>query len=226
MKNQLLILALQVSLGHCLLAQAPSVFDLSPNPSDTVVTLDVLDAPAYARIKNLTADSIFIKWERHIIQLSPGVLSAICDPDRCWYVSTNSHTFGLAPDSSGQLTVHFVQQVEQASSGIVYLKLRNQQNAADSLTAIYTYSTLTGTGELPEAKVKLFPNPTTDFFTLENAEAVAAIRLFTLDGQELARFENKADNTYSLVNQLAGNYVLALEDKNGRLFQAVELIKR
>lgn len=226
MKNLLFSFLLYGCLVNPLWAQTPSAFELLPNPSDTVVTLDVLDAPAYARIRNLTHDSIFVKWERHIIQLSPGVLSAICDPDRCWYVSTNAHTFGLAPDSSGQLTVHFVQQVEQAGSGIVYLKLRNQQNAADSLTAIYTYSTLTGTGELPEAKVKLFPNPTADFFTLENAEGVVSMRLFTLDGRELARFKHQGNSAYSIENQASGIYVLAFEDKNGRLFQAVELHKR
>jgi len=217
---------LALSLGHSLTAQNLSAFELSPNPSDTVVAQDEFDAPVYAKIKNLRSDSIFIKWERHIISITPGGLTAVCDPDRCWYLTTNANTFGLAGDSSGQLTVHFINPNAQAASGIVYLKLSNQQNAADTLTAVYTYSTLTGTGEAPKPKVKLYPNPSANFFRLENAEEVASMRLYTLDGREVARFENSKGNSYSIANQAVGNYILALEDKNGRLFQAVEIYKK
>ncbi len=207
-------------------AQTSSTFEVFPNPSDTVTAMEVFDSPAYAQIKNVSVDSLFVKWERQVISVTPGLLTAVCDPARCWFVTTNTQSFGLAPDSVGELTVHFVNNSGQAASGIVHLKLTNLNNGGDTLTAIYTYSTLTGTNELPAANVKLFPNPTTDFFTLTNAEEVASMRLFTIDGREVARFIYAADNTYSIVNQPVGNYVLSFEDKNGQLFQAVEISKR
>jgi hypothetical protein len=143
----------------------------------------------------------------------------------------SSKTFQLNKDSIGQLTVHFYNAASdpapgQAGSGIVHLKLTNVNNAADTLTCVYTYSTLTGTNELPVANVKLFPNPTTDFFTLSNGEEVASIRVFTIDGRVVARFEHAADNTYSIANLPVGNYVVSFEDKNGQLFQALEIHKQ
>jgi hypothetical protein len=52
------------------------------------------------------------------------------------------------------------------------------------------------------------------------------MRLYTMDGREVARFEANAENSYSIANQPIGSYVLSLEDKFGRLFQAVEIQKR
>ncbi|MBC7776288.1 MAG: T9SS type A sorting domain-containing protein [Phycisphaerae bacterium] len=207
-------------------AQAPSAYEVYPNPSDTVTAMDVSVAHAYAQIKNVSADSVFVKWERKIISVTPGVVTAVCDPVRCWYVTTNSNSVGLAPDSVGELTVSFGNTTGQAASGIVHLKLTNLGNAADTLTAIYTYSTLSGTNDLPAPKVKLFPNPTTDFFTLTHAEEVASMQLYNLDGRVLARFEHSSSNTYSIADQPVGTYVLSFEDKNGQLFQAVEIHKR
>jgi hypothetical protein len=208
------------------IAQAPAAYEVYPNPSDTVTALEIEISTAFAQIKNRSSDSTFIKWVRKVIYVSPGVVTAVCDPYRCWYTNTQTNSFGLAGDSIGKLYVSFLHPDNQASSGIVHLNLTNLNNAADTLTAIYTSSTLSGTIELPAANVQLFPNPTTDFFTLTHAEEVASMRLFTLDGREVTRFEHSSDNTYSIANQPVGNYVLSFEDKSGQLFQAVEILKR
>lgn len=120
----------------------------------------------------------------------------------------------------------FLKPGNQAASGILRLKLTNLNNAVDTLIAIYSFNSLTGLIDLRTPNVKLFSNPTMDFFTLKNAEAVGSMRLYTLDGREIARFVNEPSNTYSVANQLVGNYVLSFEDKNGHMFQAVELQKR
>lgn len=231
MKNFLFTLFFAFGLLQIANAQFQSAYEVHPNPSDTVTTMDTYDSPAHGEIKNISDDTITITWVRKVISLSPNIETAVCDPVTCWFPHINTKTFQLAPDSFGQLTVHFYNLMYdpppgQAGSGIVHLKLTNKDNAADSLTAVYTYSTLSGTNDLPKPNVKLFPNPTTDFFTLENAEAVGFMRLYTLDGREVARFVNDPSNTYSIANQPIGNYVLSFEDKNGQLFQAVELQKR
>ncbi|MFN0034965.1 MAG: T9SS type A sorting domain-containing protein [Saprospiraceae bacterium] len=226
MKNFSFALFIVLSYAQWIAAQAPSAYAVYPNPSDTVTALDIETSTAFAQIKNLSTDSIFVKWARNVIYVSPNVGTAVCDPDRCWYTSTQTNTFGMAGNSVGNLYVSFLHPINQAASGIVHLKLSNQNNAADTLMAVYSFSTLTGTGELPTPNVRLFPNPTADFFTLENAQDVASMRLFTLDGREVARFVTSPGNTYSIANQPVGNYVLSFEDKNGQLFQALELNKR
>ncbi len=212
-------------------AQNPSAFEVHPNPVDTMTTADTFDSPAKGKISNVSGDTVRLKWQRTQVFLSPGISTAVCDPVTCWDTIVSSKIFILGKDSSGQLTVHFYNQFfdpapGQPGSGIVRLKITNLDNAADTLTVLYTFNTITKTTELPAANVKLFPNPTTDFFRLTNAEEVASMRLFTIDGREVARFVHSADNTYSIANQPVGNYVLSFEDKHGQLFQAVEIYKR
>ncbi|MFN0174658.1 MAG: hypothetical protein ACKVU0_08440, partial [Saprospiraceae bacterium] len=193
MKNLLFTLFVVLGLFQVTNTQAQSAYHVHPNPSDTITTMDTYDSPAHGEIENVSNGTITVKWERHEVFLTPNITTAVCDPVTCWFSGVSSKTFQLQKDSMGQLTVHFYNALSdpppgQPGSGIVHLKLTNLDNAADTLTAIYTFNSLTSTSELPAANVKLFPNPTTDFFTLTNAEEVASMRLFTIDGREVARF--------------------------------------
>lgn len=231
MKNLLFTFLFALGFAQMAAAQNLSAYHVTPNPSDTITTMDTYDSPAEGEIRNVSLAPVTVTWVRNIISLTGNIETAVCDPNNCWFPGVNSKTFTLDPNEEGQLTVHFYNlsydpPPGQAGSGIVHLKLTNVNVPADTLTAVYTYSTLTATHELPEPTVKLFPNPTTDFFTLENAEAVGFMHLYTIDGREVARFEASPSNTYSIANQPVGNYVLSFEDKNGNLFQAVELHKR
>lgn len=231
MKNLLYTLCFTLCFIQNAVAQFQSAFEVHPNPIDTMTTADEFDSPAKGKISNVSNAPINLRWDRTIVYHSPNITSAVCDPVTCYDTSVNTKTFTLNVDSSGQMTVHFYNALftpppGQAGSGIVHVKITNLNNPADTLNVVYSYSTLTGTGELPPANVKLFPNPATDFFSLENAESVGIIRLYALDGREIARYEASAKGQYYIGNQPVGNYVLAFEDKKGNLFQAVELVKR
>lgn len=231
MKHFLTTLIISLVCLHNSSAQVQSAYHVYPNPADTTTTADTYDSPAKSKITNISSSPILVKWDRTEVFLSEFVTSAVCDPITCWATTVNTKTFNLGVDSSGQMTVHFYNDKYEPApgvpgSGIVHVKLTNLGNLADTLTVVYTYNTLTGTGELPAANVRLFPNPTTDFFTLKNAGDVASMRLFSLDGRVLARYDATSDNTYSIAQLPKGNYVLSLEDKNGQLFQAVEIHKQ
>lgn len=229
MKNLLFTSLFAFGLTPLAFAQNSSAFSVTPNPCDTITTSDTYDSPAHGHVHNISSSPVTIKWERNEVYLTPNITTAVCDPVQCWFPGVGTKSFGLAPNTGGELTVHFYNAAfdpGQAGSGIVHLKMTNLGNPADTMTAVFTYSTLTGTKDFPAANVKLFPNPTIDYFTLENAEDVVSMRVFALDGREMARFVNNSDNTYSIAQLPVGNYVLSFEDKNGQLFQAVEIHKR
>jgi len=231
MKNLFFTLFFAFLLVQVAQAQIQSAFEVHPNPSDTITASDLYDSPAHGEIMNVSPNPVNIRWERTEVFLTPNVTTAVCDPVTCWFQGVSTKQFQLLKDSMGQMTVHFYNNAYdpapgQAGSGIVHLKLTNLDNLSDTMTVVYTYSTLTATNNLPDSKVKLFPNPTTDYFTLEDAHDVVSMRLFSLDGRIVARFDASADNTYQIGHLPAGNYVLSFEDKNGNLFRAVELNKR
>ena len=222
MKNLLPLLLLLIGVSTFVSAQ--SVCLIQPNPATAVGTFEDEDVPADAKITNLTGNTIHMKWERQVINITPGCETAVCDPNNCFGRSISFRNFNMDPNEVGDMLVHFYGN-GAACESVVHIKITNLDNPSDSTIAVYLFNQNTATKDIPKANVRVYPNPVTDYFSLENAENVAVIRIFTLDGREVARFDATANALYPCSNQPAGNYVIALSDKNGRTFQALELKK-
>ena len=80
--------------------------------------------------------------------------------------------------------------------------------------------------ESAAARINLFPNPTVESFTLENAEMVAAVRIFSLDGRQVSRIEAEPSQVYSLASQPAGSYIVVMENKKGDVVKSLEIRKQ
>ncbi len=86
--------------------------------------------------------------------------------------------------------------------------------ADDSQIALGVVST--ANAEL--AGVRVFPNPTQDVLTIDNADRVSQVELFNLLGQRVASFNNTAAQTSIDMSQLQqGVYILNLRSANGAL---------
>jgi len=209
-------------------AVGQTTFRITPNPSSVTELPDVFDATAYATITNISNVRDSIRWVRTEIYLPKGFTTAVCDCEQCYKDEISTMTFGIAPNESCEFDVHFYNHLESCESGLVHLKVSNVNVPNDTVTAVYIYNCATsGTHDpLPAAHVRLFPNPTTEGFVLENADEVAGIHLFSLSGGQVAYFEPSSNHRYSLAQQPVGTYIVALRAKNGKVFQAVELRKQ
>ena len=226
MKN-LAFLVFSAAILSANFASAQTTFSLQPNPSSVTGLPDEYDSYAHATIKNTSAVRDSIQWVRTEIMLPEGFSTAVCDPVQCYFPGVSTMTFTLAPGESGPMDVHFYNPLETSGSGLVHLKVTNLLVPNDMATAVYVFNTTTSAKDAqPAANVRLFPNPTTEGFALENAAEVAAVRIFALDGRQVASFEPSADQRYSVADQPAGTYIVALLAKNGKAFQAVELRKQ
>lgn len=207
-----------------LFVSAQALYSVTPNPADTTGTVDESDVPADAVISNLTDNTLHLKWERQIITLTSTCETAVCDPNTCWSRGTSTKNFDMDPHESGELLVHFYNNGSPCE-GIVHLKITNRDNPSDTLITAFLFNQASAAKDLPAANVQLLPNPVSTYFVLANAADVAYIRLFALDGRELQQFKASDDNRYNISTLAPGNYVMALIDKKGRAFQAVELKK-
>lgn len=205
-------------LAFASLVSAQIRYTILPKTAVGFAPVEVDDASVDAKIHNLTSETLALHWERTIISLTPGCETAVCDAVLCYSRETESHNFNLLPNVLKPFLVHFYNNGAPCA-GIVHVKVTNQNDPADSVNVVFLFNQSTAVQDLPAATVRLYPNPVTDFFSLEHAEHVAIIRVFTLDGREVSRFEAKQGELYSMQDQAAGNYVLALEDKNGRPFR-------
>lgn len=187
------------------------------------------DIEGHFEITNATGSTQTIKWERTTINITNGCLTQVCDLNLCYTPVVSSKNFDIAANATGNIIMHFLNYDSLPNtSGVIHLKMTNVNFPTDTVTVVFLFTEASsGTNQaLPAPTVKLFPNPATDYFRLDRADAVQRIRMFALDNREVARYTAAPGMTYPLTEVPAGTYILALEDENGRVFQALELIKK
>lgn len=207
---------------------AQSAFRVAPSPSEVVSLPEEVDNVAHAHVRNMTNGPITVSWQRFEVNLPAPMYTLVCDPNTCYGPTIGAQTFTLTPPiDSGAMDVHFVNETGLITTALVRIRLVNNANPADTLWVDYHFDsqTLDAKDRLPKAAVKLYPNPFTDYFTLENADDVAAIRVFSVDGRQVDYLQANAAQRYSLNGLPTGAYILALENKEGRVLQTTTLRK-
>ncbi|MCC6411813.1 MAG: T9SS type A sorting domain-containing protein [Saprospiraceae bacterium] len=212
----------------CQVAMAQATFKIEPNPSSINVAPTVLDAAAKSKVINLTGGNKNMRWERTIIELPANISSLVCDKNLCWASGVSTKDFLLTPGDSATMDAHFLNPLELTASAIVHIKVSNLADPTnDFVNGVYLYNQSTSTSNpLPAADVKLFPNPVVDQFTLSNDQDVAAVRVYSLDGRQVAAYNASADHQYNLATQAAGTYIVSLLAADGRTFQAIQVNKQ
>jgi len=92
------------------------------------------------------------------------------------------------------------------------------------MTGMYYYSqTCTLSSEAFNViDVQLFPNPTAEHFQLKTTEEIKEIKVYSLNGKEVLKFQNQ--NTYDVSALSTGIYFVKMETLNGMGIQ--KLIKK
>ncbi len=226
MMKQLFTLFCILSTGMFSL-QAQS-FSVTPNPSAVTAPSNVQDVENHVTLTNNVPFDKTMRWTRTEIYMSdPSLESQVCDNIQCYLPGVSSKTFPLAGNESFEMIMHLLNPNEVAADAIIHLKVNNENAPADSLTIVYTYSVTTGIGSpLGDAGVAFFPNPATDFVQLTHADQVAAVRMYTMEGRLAAYRVATPDHRYDISALQPGAYVLGLENAEGRLIQAMEVVKQ
>lgn len=203
-------------------------FSVTPNPSAVTAPSNEEDVENHVTVTNNVPFAKTMRWTRTVIFMSdPSLQSQVCDNIQCYLPSVSSKTFPLAGNESFQMIMHLLNPNEVVADAIIHLKVNNETAPADSLTIVYTFSITSGIGSpLGDAGVTFFPNPASDFVQLTNADQVAALRLYTMEGRLAAYRVATPDHRYDISALQPGTYVLGLENAEGRLIQAMEVVKQ
>jgi len=74
--------------------------------------------------------------------------------------------------------------------------------------------------------VSIFPNPTSDFITVEDKDGVvASATIFNLLGKEIATFKVDGINRYNMMSLQKGIYLVQLKDEKALTLQTVRIKK-
>jgi Secretion system C-terminal sorting domain len=200
----------------------PDTVAINPPPTD--------DEPiAYTKIKNLTNEDITIRWQREVLCIGSQNQTQVCDLNACYGSNVSSKQFTLAANTEGEISLHLINDSLVSSFAVVRLDMWdvNALEPADTIPMYFFFNAcVSSTDEpLPSAQVRVFPNPTTDFFALEQAVEVAKVRIFDLNGREVATYDHREGQTYNISQLPVGRYTVTLHDVRDRVFQAQQLQK-
>jgi len=217
-----------VLLFFCLIfgAVAQTTFKLSPSPAWISNPPSVFDSPAKSKIVNRTNAVITLRWQRIIVSVPAGIETQVCDVNLCYAAHISTRTFELAPLDTGNLDLHFVNltAVGVDPAAEVHVKITNVNVPTDTFVGVYRYTTvpLSAKGATALSNVRLYPNPGTTFFALENAEGVAAVQLSHADGRVIRRFQATPDHRYETADLPSGTYFVTLENDKGIPLRTLE----
>lgn len=225
MKNLLFTLALVFFTASCAFAQT---FSMNPDTVSVNAPAEQYDVEVHNDMTNLTSDTVQMKWERTIL-INPNNLDVqICDPEACFAPWIETNVFPLTPDTIIPIIAHILNPESiEPYYAMVQLKLYDIAHPDAPEYSYYIFNIgVSGTNNpAPAANVKLFPNPVVESFSLENADDVRRVLVFSTDGRQVAAFDASTGNSYSIADQPAGTYMVALEAKDGKVFQTVPVRK-
>ncbi len=73
--------------------------------------------------------------------------------------------------------------------------------------------------------IALFPNPTAEYFTLNDNSGIKKITIHHITGSKLKSFEVKEGNKYNVSSLKKGIYIVRLFDKEDQMVKALRLSK-
>ncbi len=217
-------------------------YTVTPNPAYGVadtgnIGTDPDDVVASAHITNNTSDTIYMKWERIVNDKPECWETAVCDVDLCYYFTINSVEFELPPNlEDGEMLVHAYTggapgETPTIGEAEVVVRLSNLNDPADTLILEY-YFTVTGSGSCVTSvssaereTLKIYPNPTADYFHLTETQEIQQLVIYNILGNRVRTFDVNGNQNYNIDDLPNGVYLVGMIDREYETLKTVMLQK-
>ena len=229
---QLLLILFSVNY---LQAQTAGIISLNPAKTVKVISVDLkdkfFDLEVHTKVKNISSDSISLKWKRRQPGLPEGWISQVCDGITCFedFVSTNIDSVSrinipvsLKAGEEREFILH-VFPVSKAGRGKIYIDLFSMKKPDSLLTTMEFDLTINGLStssqriEEGSENIQLFPNPVIDYVTINHPfEELSHIEIFNVLGQRMGQMEAKADDQYDVSFLPPNIYFIKVQPKKGQ----------
>jgi hypothetical protein len=227
-------------------------FEITPNDItlDTLVDLTDLytSGKMHSDINNNTANAVELRWEIVSIDAPLEWQPQLCvnnESGGCFSWDILSNTDAALPTPKPLMIAandHSIFDMGVRPKGIAgcgtyeirVAPMDDQTNIVVIGTYTFKYNVdancealVSSTNNFDKSSVKIFPNPTTDYFTItDNKEYVESIQIFNIVGKQMAisSFQNgSAINVSGFPN---GLYLVRMLDKDGDILKTSRLTKR
>ena len=207
--------------------QVAAQFSISPNPvyKDGVMAND-FEGVAYATITNETDQDLNLTWSRSVIEITEGWTSAVCDVIQCYIPSVSSQPFDLAAGASGAMDVHVYPNGFEGAA-IIKVVINQTDDPFINTSATYYFNHAVGIAEKFSEAIKIYPNPTQDYISIDNTENLAVkADIYSVTGKLVLSSSLTGSERINVQELPAGNYILKLLDGNSQIVSTNLLVKQ
>lgn len=231
MKHFLLVFSI-IAL-HLLRGYGQVTVTITPGIVNSAVNPDSFEIKGKATLKNTSGQTKRFVWQRNIISLPSAWQALVCDVNQCWTsgVSVSPDTIVLAANGTSNLDV-YIRPNHVSGAATIELKVTEVGNTANTVTGRYLFATSTSTRETPKSysnsniPVKIYPNPTTDYFMLtDNNDVVDRVVIYNIIGRQVRAYKAVDNFKYSVNDLPEGIYIIRLLNNSGNTVKTIRLNK-
>ncbi len=167
-----------------------------------------------------------IIWERITVTISPDWETQVCDPIACWAPGKSDGEFTI---KGFQDSIMILDAFPNGKEGGAYVKMKIYEKGKPNAFSYgrYRFNALpvSTADEVEATKLRLFPNPTADYFVLEGNAPLTEVQVLSLEGRVLKTFPYIENEIYEIQDLVAGAYLLSLNGENGKRLATKRLMK-
>lgn len=181
-----------------------------------------------ATITNNTSGTLTLTWERTANNLATGWASAVCDANGCWAPHVNSKSITLGAGQDSDLSIFFYPQGNLGTTDVEVHIYAESDSANINLTNTYTgTAVMTSVKGIQENNIKVFPNPTTNYFMLSEIGDAKSLEIYSIVGRKVkTQAITVAEQKFYMNDLPNGTYIIRLLDKKGHIVKATKIKKR
>lgn len=218
--KKIILLALSVfSLGYVF-----GQVQMSSSVTDTTINVNTFDFEVDAVVKNLGKNPVSVTWTRTIISLPKQWNNYICSGLNCYPPETSTGIFNINAGGTSPLFIHFSPNLLVGSSIVIVTITDN----ADPLNTVSTTYNISANGAVATNNVNtansisLYPNPTVNYFMIQNKSNVSKVLLTNLVGKQVKAFNNNQDR-FDVSDLVGGMYIVQLVDNRNKVIKTSRL---
>jgi hypothetical protein len=231
MKRNLQIFLFSILLSFGLNAQISIVENQNLEGIGTIADFN-LPVKVKMTLGSTQVGQFFWKLDRTAATPADWVFS-ICDVNTCYApgVETCPPSTPNTMNSGDTITfiIYLNPKATKGSSDIGFkLYSVNDVNAVFAETTLYfeIEGTTSVEDENNVANIKLYPNPTVDFFQIDNDSSVERVAVYSIVGREIFSFKHEIGQAYSVSDLSNGFYLARLFDKDGKSVKVIRFTKK
>ncbi len=192
--------------------------------TDTTINVNTYDFPIDVTVANLGKTSINAIWTRTIVSIPKTWDNYICSGANCYPPETSTGPFTIGAGKTSPLYVHFSPN-KLNGSAIVTITVTDSADPLNTVSTTYTINTsgaVATNNVIATNSISLYPNPTVNYFMIQNKANVSKVLMTNLVGKQVKSFSTNQDR-FEVGDLVGGMYIVQLIDSKNKVIKTSRL---